>query len=275
MTTRVIETGTYLDRILAQTATDLETRRASVSAGEMRARIAAAPPVVDVAAALRRETVTVIAEIKRASPSKGTFPVTVVPSDVARSYVAGGAAAISCLTDEPFFKGSLADLVEVVAVASAAEPSIGVLRKDFTIDAFQIDEARAYGASCVLLIVAALDDAQIRDFREHAEGLGMAALVEVHDEVEAERAVASGATLIGINNRSLRTFEVDLGVTERLAIALPAGTTIVGESGIFTADHVRRLADAGVHAVLVGESLIVQDDRAAAVRAIAGVRRGG
>lgn len=275
MTTRVIETGTYLDRILAQTATDLETRRASVSAGEMRARIAAAPPVVDVAAALRRETVTVIAEIKRASPSKGTFPVTVVPSDVARSYVAGGAAAISCLTDEPFFKGSLADLVEVVAVASAAEPSIGVLRKDFTIDAFQIDEARAYGASCVLLIVAALDDAQIRDFREHAEGLGMAALVEVHDEVEAERAVASGATLIGINNRNLRTFEVDLGVTERLAIALPAGTTIVGESGIFTADHVRRLADAGVHAVLVGESLIVQDDRAAAVRAIAGVRRGG
>lgn len=275
MTTRVIETGTYLDRILAQTATDLETRRASVSAGEMRARIAAAPPVVDVAAALRRETVTVIAEIKRASPSKGTFPVTVVPSDVARSYVAGGAAAISCLTDEPFFKGSLADLVEVVAVASAAEPSIGVLRKDFTIDAFQIDEARAYGASCVLLIVAALDDAQIRDFREHAEGLGMAALVEVHDEVEAERAVASGATLIGINNRNLRTFEVDLGVTERLAIALPAGTTIVGESGIFTADHVRRLADAGVHAVLVGESLIVQDDRAAAVRAIAGVRRDG
>lgn len=275
MTTRVIETGTYLDRILAQTATDLETRRASVSAGEMRERIAAAPPVVDVAAALRRETVTVIAEIKRASPSKGTFPVTVVPSDVARSYVAGGAAAISCLTDEPFFKGSLADLVEVVAVASAAEPSIGVLRKDFTIDAFQIDEARAYGASCVLLIVAALDDAQIRDFREHAEGLGMAALVEVHDEVEAERAVASGATLIGINNRNLRTFEVDLGVTERLAIALPAGTTIVGESGIFTADHVRRLADAGVHAVLVGESLIVQDDRAAAVRAIAGVRRDG
>ena len=274
MTTKVVETGTYLDRILSRTAIDLERRRAQTPPEALRLRMAAAPPAIDVAAALRRETVSVIAEIKRASPSRGTFPVPVVPSDVARAYIAGGAAAISCLTDEPFFKGTLDDLAEVVAVASAAQPAAGVLRKDFTIDAYQIDEARAYGASCVLLIVAALDDVQLCDFRQHAEGLGMAALVEVHDEREAQRAVASGATLIGINNRNLRTFEVDLAVTERLAPTLPAGSTIVGESGIFTADHVRRLADAGVRAVLVGESLIVQQDRVAAVRAIAGVRRG-
>jgi indole-3-glycerol phosphate synthase len=274
MTTRVIETGTYLDRILAQTAIDLDARRAATPETELRGRIASAPPPVDVPAALRRETVTVIAEIKRASPSRGRFPTTVVPAEVAKAYIDGGAAAISCLTDEPFFQGSLSDLEAVVGVASASEQPVGVLRKDFIIDPYQIDEARAYGASCVLLIVAALDDAQLRSFREHAQTLGMSALVEIHDAAEAERAVASGATLIGINNRNLRTFEVDLGVTERLAPTLPAGATIVGESGIFTPEHVARLAATGVHAVLVGESLIVQDDRTAAVRSIAGVPRG-
>jgi indole-3-glycerol phosphate synthase len=274
MTTKVIETGTYLDRILAQTANDLDGRRAATPPGALRARIAEAPPPVDVPAALRRDTVAVIAEIKRASPSRGTFPTTVVPTEVARAYLNGGAAAISCLTDEPFFQGSLSDLEAVVGVANASEPPVGVLRKDFIIDPYQIDEARAHGASCVLLIVAALDDSQLRAYREHAEALGMSALVEIHDAVETERAVASGATLIGINNRNLRTFEVDLSITERLAPTLPAGTTIVGESGIFTPEHVARLAAAGVHAVLVGESLIVTPDRAAAVRAIAGVPRG-
>ena len=154
-----------------------------------------------------------------------------------------------------------------------AESAVPVLRKDFIIDAFQIDEARAYGASIVLLIVAALDDHQLRELREYAESMGMAALVEVHNAEEVARAVDSGATLVGINNRSLRTFEVNLAVTEQLAPTLPSETVVVGESGIFTREHVERLAGYGVDAVLVGESLILQPDRAAAVRAIAGVPR--
>jgi indole-3-glycerol phosphate synthase len=273
MTTKTVETGTYLDRILVQTAKDLDVRKARMPVEELRARFASLPDPVNVPDALRRDTVTVIAEIKRASPSKGLFPTMVVPAEVAASYIEGGVAAISCLTDEPFFRGSLCDLADVSSVASMHQPPVGVLRKDFTIDTYQIDEARAFGASFVLLIVAALDDVQLREFREHAEELGMSALVEVHDAGEAERAIASGATLIGINNRNLRTLDVNLATTETLAPTLPEGTTIVGESGIFTANDVARLANAGVHAVLVGESLIVQDDRATAVRAIAGVPR--
>lgn len=266
-------TGTYLDRILAETGRTIEGSIARVGREEMSRRALAAPPPVPVVPSLRRETVSVIAEFKRASPSRGRFPVEVHPREVASAYVDGGVAAISCLTDTPFFQGSLADLRDVVSVTSAAQPPVPVLRKDFTVDPYQIAEARANGASLVLLIVAALDDVQLREFREHAEGLGMAALVEVHDESEAERAIASGASLIGINNRNLRSFDVDLSVTERLAPMLPSTATIVGESGIFTAEHVARMADAGVHAVLVGESLILQDDRAAAVRALAGVPR--
>lgn len=273
MTTSVKETGTWLDRILAQTARDLDVRKSSTSLDALDERAATMLPPVEVSSIFDREHVAVIAEIKRASPSKGTFPVDVVPEDVARSYVKGGVAAISCLTDEPFFKGSLSDLEVVCRVAAEAEPAVGVLRKDFIIDPYQIDEARAYGATLVLLIVAALDDTQLRNYREHAESLGMAALVEVHDAEESSRAVASGASLIGINNRNLRTFEVDLAITERLAPELPDGTTVVGESGISTKEHVERLAKVGVNAVLVGESLILQTERASAVRAIAEVKR--
>jgi indole-3-glycerol phosphate synthase len=267
--TGVQETGTYLDRILARTVETVAECKGRIPDGEMR-RIAEATPGA-IVPTLQRDHVSVIAEIKRASPSKGRFPVDVEPADVASAYVAGGVAAISCLTDEPFFQGSLQDLRKVTGVATPAD--VPVLRKDFTIDPYQIDEARANSASMVLLIVAALDDVQLRVFREHAERLGMTALVEVHDDEEAKRAVDSGATLIGINNRNLRTFEVDLGVTERIAPTLPEGTTVVAESGIFTPEHVERMAAAGAHAVLVGESLIVQDDRAAAVRALAGVPR--
>lgn len=269
----VRETGTYLDRILAATAETVEAAKAIINPGDMAERARQASAAVPVIEVLRRGSVAVIAEFKRASPSRGRFPVEIEPGDVAASYIEGDVAAISCLTDEPFFQGSLADLDEIVAVASNVVPAVPVLRKDFTIDPYQIDEARAHGASIVLLIVAALDDVQLREFREHAETHGMAALIEVHDEAEAERAIRSGATLIGINNRDLRSFHVDLAVTERIAPSLPAGTTIVGESGIFTADHVRRMARAGVHAVLVGESLIVQPDRADAVRALAEVPR--
>lgn len=271
--TAVKETGSYLDRILVQTSHDLDARKRQMSLEQLQQKAAAMPVPANVEAALHRETIAVIAEIKKASPSRGTFPVDVVPADVAAAYINGGVAAISCLTDEPFFKGSLADLEVVSAIASRAEPAVPVLRKDFVIDTYQIDEARAYGASMVLLIVAALEDSQLREFREYAESMGMSALVEIHDEHESVRAIESGASLIGINNRNLRTFEVDLAVTERLVPGLPARSIIVGESGIFTTDHVERMARAGVDAVLVGESLIMQADRAEAVRAIAGMPR--
>lgn len=266
--THVRETGTYLDKILAQTVETIRADKLEVSAVEMAGKVRFAPQVIPTS--FQRDTLTVIAEFKRASPSKGRFPVEVSPRGVADAYCLGGAAAISCLTDEPFFQGSLADLREVVKAAKARVP---VLRKDFTVDEYQIDQARANGASMILLIVACLDDAQLRDFREHAESLGMQALVEVHDEAEAERAVKSGASLIGINNRDLRSFNTDLATTERIAPQLPKGTTIVGESGIHTVEDAERMVAAGCHTILVGESLILQEDRAAAVREFASVRR--
>lgn len=262
------ETGTYLDKILVETEKTVAAAKRRVTPAEMSRLAADAVPAADVD--LVRDDITVIAEFKRASPSRGRFPVDVQPAAVAEAYIEGGSAAISCLTDEKFFQGSLTDLDQVVATAAGRVP---VLRKDFTIDAYQIDEARAHGASMVLLIVACLDDVQLKEYRLHAEELGMTALVEVHDEAEADRAIRSGATLVGINNRDLRTFVTDLGTTDRIAPTLPPDTTIVGESGIFTAEHVQRMARAGAHAVLVGESLIVQPDQAAAVRAIAHVER--
>ncbi len=261
-------TGTYLDRILARTVETVVASKAQISPAEMRTLAASAPAAVPVV--LKRDQVSVIAEFKRASPSKGQFPVEIHPANVAAAYIDGGVAAISCLTDGPYFQGSLADLDTVVATSAGRVP---VLRKDFTIDAYQIDEARANGASMVLLIVAALERAQRRDYRQHAEQLGMTALVEVHDETETEIALASGATVIGINNRDLRNFVTDLGTTERIAPALPSDVTIVGESGISTVADVQRMAAVGVDSILVGESLILQTDRAAAVRALAAVER--
>lgn len=266
--TLVRETGTYLDRILAETVETIAADKLKTSAAEMAGRTRFAPQVIP--ASFQRDTLTVIAEFKRASPSKGRFPVEVSPEDVADAYISGGAAAISCLTDEPFFQGSLDDLLRVVKISAGRVP---VLRKDFTVDGYQIDQARVNGASMILLIVACLDDVQLRDFREHAESLGMQALVEVHDEDEAERAVESGASLIGINNRDLRSFNTDLATTERIAPQLPQGTTIVGESGIHSVQDAERMVAAGCHTVLVGESLILQEDRAAAVRELASVRR--
>jgi indole-3-glycerol phosphate synthase len=268
-----IATGTYLDRILARTAEDLDIRKSKVSLTSLRDAIEDAPATVPFASVLRQATVSVIAEFKRASPSKGRFPVEIDPVDVADDYVTGGVRGISCLTDEPFFQGSLADLRQVVEVAHRAASPVGVLRKDFMIDEYQIDEARANGADCILLIVAALDDNQLQDFRTHAEELGMSVLVEVHDERERERALRSGARLIGINNRDLRSFKVDLATTERIAQGLDPSITLVSESGIITPDDVARMAACGASAVLVGEALILREDRVTAVRELAGVDR--
>lgn len=266
--TRVRETGTYLDRILAQTVKTVAADKLRTSTAIMAANVRFASAVTP--ASFQRDTLTVIAEFKRASPSKGRFPVEINPRDIANDYIAGGVAGISCLTDEPFFQGSLADLDEVVRTSAGRVP---VLRKDFTIDRYQIDQARTHGASMILLIVACLDDTDLRGLREHAESLGMTALVEVHDEAEAERAVKSGATMIGINNRDLRSFNTDLATTERIAPQLPPDTIIVGESGIHSVEDAERMAAAGCDVILVGESLILHSDRVAAVRELATVRK--
>lgn len=266
----VRQSGTYLDRITVRTAEDVPLRAASVPVGELRARGANQPAPVSLFHALKRPGLGVIAEFKRASPSKGRFPAEIDPVSVAREYIAGGASAISCLTDEPFFQGSLADLAAVAQVSHADRSPVPVLRKDFVIDPYQIYEARAFGADAILLIVACLTPAQLREFREEAASLGMDSLVEAHDEDEVAAALDSGAKVVGINNRDLRDFHVDLATTERLAPLIPPDRAIIGESGIFTAADADRLGRAGCDAVLVGESLILQPDRAQAVRSLTG-----
>jgi indole-3-glycerol phosphate synthase len=203
----------------------------------------------------------VIAELKRRSPSKGEIRADFDPVAIARSYAAGGAAALSVLTDQHFFGGSLA-VLEQVREATA----LPLLRKDFVVDGYQIDEARVAGADAVLLIVAALAPEQLRDLHEHALGLALDVLVEVHDEAELDVAKGVGATLIGINNRDLRSFETDLAVTERLAPLVPEGAIVVAESGIFEPAHLARLERAGASAFLVGESLMREVDPGLALR---------
>lgn len=262
------ETGTILDAILARTASDLEARKDAFPVAGLEAVAAAQPPAIRLGARLKGLTVAVIAEIKRASPSRGVFPVTVDPAAVAAEYIAGGAAAISVLTDEPFFQGSLADMEAAAHVAHAVKGSVPILRKDFVIDPYQVVEARARGADAVLLIIAALSDAALVELLAAADTLGMDALVEVHDEEEMRRAAGAGATAIGINNRNLKTFGVDLAVTERLAPHAPRGAAIVAESGVFGAADAERLHRAGADAVLVGEGLITAPNRTEAVRAL-------
>jgi indole-3-glycerol phosphate synthase len=261
-------TGTILDKIMAQTASDLVDRKARVPLRELERHAQDRPAPLSLRSALAEPGVRIIAEIKRASPSRGRFPVEVDPASVATSYLNGGAAALSVLTDGPFFQGSLDDLRAAADIAHQRPAPAPVLRKDFMLDPYQVVEAKAFGADAILLIVAALSDSQLAELHAAAAEQGMDSLVEVHDEAELARAVAMGATLIGINNRDLRSFVVDLAVTERLAPLAPPETVLVGESGIFTAADVERLGQAGVSAVLVGESLIVAPDRAAAVRAL-------
>ena len=268
MTETFVETGTVLDRILVQTARDVALRKAAISIAELQGRSVGRPPPVSLFDALSGSEMSVIAEFKRASPSKGRFPVEMDPAVIAEEYLSGGAAALSVLTDEPFFEGSMADLSTAARVAHARARPAPVLRKDFIVDEFQIFEALAIGADAVLLIAGALAQRALLNLNARALELGLSVLVEVHDEAELERAAAIDARLIGINNRDLRTFKVDLAVTERLAPRAPVGSIVVGESGIVTATDVRRLQAAGARAVLVGESLIISPDRGAAIRAL-------
>jgi indole-3-glycerol phosphate synthase len=263
-----VETGTILDKIIARTSADVELRKAIVPFEELERRAAAAAPAISLRAALRKSGLGLIAEIKRASPSKGRFPVEIDVAEVATSYRSSGADAISVLTDEPFFQGSLTDLAGTATIAHAGSGCIPVLRKDFIVDEYQLLEARAHGADATLLIVGALTDDRLAALMRSAERIGIETLVEVHDETEMQRALQAGATMIGINNRDLRTFAVDLGVSERLAHMAPNDVVLAGESGIFTEDDARRMRAAGMDAVLVGESLIVAPDRAAAIARI-------
>jgi indole-3-glycerol phosphate synthase len=256
---------TYLDRIVAAHRASAAADRRSLAS--LAAAASDQPPARPFAAALASAAATgdlaVIAEIKRRSPSRGDLDAGLDASAVALAYQQGGAACLSVLTDEAFFGGSTADLR-----AARAAVSLPVLRKDFTVAAADVYDARAMGADAVLLIVAALSDGELGELHGLATGLGMDALVEVHDEGELTRAVGIGADLVGVNQRDLVTFEVDPSRAARLAAAMPSGVTAVAESGIDGPASAAALAAAGYHAVLVGELLIRSADRAAAVAAL-------
>ncbi len=253
--------GTYLDLILAAHRAQAAADRRRVSSLAADAQECA--PARGFREALQGEGLSVIAEIKRRSPKKGLLAPGLVPDVVAKEYEAGGAACMSVLTDIEFFGGSPLDL----ATARAA-CSLPVLRKDFTVSEADVCDARIMGADAVLLIVAALDDGELRAFRELADELGLAALVEAHDEAEVERALQAGADLVGVNQRDLVTFEVDTDRAVRVAAHIPEGVVRVAESGIANAADAARLRDAGYDAVLVGEHLVTSDDRAGAVRSL-------
>ena len=246
---------TVLDEIIAGVREDLALRQARIPLDELKSRVERVAPAYDVFAALRTgHGVKVIAEVKRSSPSKGALAMIADPAGLAADYAAGGASVISVLTERRRFGGSLEDLAAVRAAVD-----IPVLRKDFTVSSYQRWEARAYGADVVLLIVAALDQPTLVGLRERAESLGMAALVEVHDESEIERAVDAGARIIGVNARNLKTLEVDRETFARSAPHIPSGIIKVAESGVRGPHDVLDYARAGADAVLVGESLVTGD----------------
>ena len=254
--------------IAAYKSIDVAARKAATSHDAIESLARAASPPRGFRAALERHIENtgrpaLIAEIKKASPSKGLIRADFDPPALAQAYERGGASCLSVLTDGPSFKGDDAFLA-----AARDATSLPCLRKDFLVDPWQVAESRALGADCILIILAMVDDALAADLLAEAERFGMDALIETHDEDEMARACALGGDLIGINNRSLRTFEVDLAVTERLASLAPTEALLVAESGIFTPDDVARVSDARAQAVLVGESLMRQMDVEAATRAL-------
>ncbi len=255
-----------LDEIVAEKRQEIARRRVHISLAEFRTRAESAPEARDFTGALHGEAVALIAEIKPASPSRGEIRSGVNPLQLARVYAENGASAISVLTDRKYFHGELNNLK-----AARVGCEVPLLRKDFIVDEYQVYESRALQADAILLIVRLLDDAQLRDYGALAEALGMAALVEVHNAEELERGLVAGARIIGINNRNLADFSVDLSTTEQLAPLIPAGRVVVGESGVFSRADVERVARAGVDAVLVGEALMRADDVGAKVRELSSV----
>jgi indole-3-glycerol phosphate synthase len=251
-----------LDEILKHKRDEVERKKQALDPDKLRERITPRIDPRSFIKSLRRDSgVSLIAEIKRASPSAGLIREDFNVTALARGYERGGARALSILTDERFFQGQLKFVLQ-----ARSATSLPCLRKDFIVDEYQIWEARLAEADAALLIVAALKKDEVSRFRRTAQEAGLDVLVEVHDEKELEVALESGATIIGINNRNLQTFQVDLKTTEQLAPRISRDRTIVSESGIAKPDDVRRVRDAGVHAILVGESLMRQADVEAAVR---------
>jgi indole-3-glycerol phosphate synthase len=252
---------TILDEIIRWKRDEIARHKRARPIQVVQAQVTTAPPLRDLIAALRAPGVSLIAEVKRASPSKGVLRHDFDAVALACEYERNGASAISVLTDERFFHGSLDHL-------QAVRQNVGlpVLRKDFVLDPYQVYEARASGADAVLLIVAALDDADLKALYHLVQQLGMAALIEAHDDTELERALKIGPHIVGVNNRDLRTFQVSLETTARLRPLIPSEVILVSESGIHTRDDVARLAAAGADAMLVGEALVCAQEVGPKVR---------
>ena len=261
--------GEVLDQIMAWKRQEVPKQMELMPLAQVKAFAKVTPPALDFAAALTAQRgVRLIAEVKRASPSKGVIAHDWDPERIAETYAYNGAAAISCLTDARFFQGKLEYLTAIKERLRVIGKPVPVLRKDFLYHEYQVHEARMAGADAVLLIVGVLGDNDLRRLRELAESLGMAALVEVHDEAEVARALKSGARIIGVNNRNLKTFAVDIETTGRLRPLIPADVILVAESGIRSADDVRRMGEMGCTAILVGETFckLPQAERAAKVK---------
>jgi indole-3-glycerol phosphate synthase len=261
------QTETILDRIVADTREVVAASKKRVPLGDIRRRAEQSEGPRGFLKALRGPSISIIAEVKKASPSRGVLREDFDPVWIAGRYAEGGAAALSVLTDEKHFQGRL-DFLPAIREKLPDGPPL--LRKDFLFDDYQLFEARAHGADAALLIVAILEQPLLGALLDLCRDLSLDALVEVHDEAEMERALAAKAELIGVNNRDLRTFDIDLATTERLRPMAPPSVTFVAESGIFTRDDMRRLEAAGVSAALIGESLVITPDPAEKLRELLG-----